>query len=91
MRAGTLPGPNMPPNCSFPPYSITWSTRVGCGSRAIMSFAGFLFGNINEEGELEDEEILGRVRSRDILYILLLVLMTERSCSTHSFGSSWCQ
>ncbi len=26
-----------------------------------MDFAGFLFGNVNEEGELEDEEVLDKV------------------------------
>ena len=26
-----------------------------------MDLAGFLFGNVNEEGELEDEEILDKV------------------------------
>ena len=27
-----------------------------------MDLTGFLFGNVNEEGELENEEILDRVR-----------------------------
>lgn len=29
--------------------------------RKDMDFAGFLFGNVNEEGELEDEEVLDKV------------------------------
>ena len=31
-----------------------------------MEFTAFLFGNINEEGELENEDLLGRVSDVEI-------------------------
>ena len=32
----------------------------------VMEFTAFLFGNINEEGELENEDLLGRVSDVEI-------------------------
>ena len=49
-----------------------------------MEFTAFLFGNINEEGELENEDLLGRVSDVEILVALKASMLPFSRMRWHS-------
>ena len=50
----------------------------------VMEFTAFLFGNINEEGELENEDLLGRVSDVEILVVLKASMLPFSRMRWHS-------
>ena len=53
-----------------------------------MDFAGFLFGNVNEDGELEDDEVLDKVKMHLSSTQFCDVMVTPGLCGRSE--SPWC-